>query len=147
VQSEIVKADPKTRQRYIVFVLAGAVIGGVAVYSASGYWARLETELQAKPTPERLEQILGEIKLVFGIVCSVVWLGVANLVYQGFRILRTGQFPLPNTRVFRDTPVLRGKAARIRAFILIGLAAVLGVLLIVLAVMGLGFLEYFQKRI
>jgi hypothetical protein len=117
VQSEILKADPKTRQRHILFMVVGVVMGGIAGYLANNYW------------------------LVLGIVYGVMWLVVANLIYQGIRILRGGQSPSPNAKVFRDTPVLRGKAARHRAFILMGLAAILVALLIILAMMGVRLLE------
>jgi hypothetical protein len=144
VQLEILKADPKTRQRHILFVFVSAVIGGVAVYLVNRHWLRLETELQAKPTPERVAEILAQFKLVFSLVYGVMCLVVVNLFYQALKILRTGQFPLPDAKVIRDTVVLRGQAARNRAFILMGLAAVLGVLFIVLAMMGVRLLEYFQ---
>jgi hypothetical protein len=146
VQPEILKVDPKTRQRHILFVFVSAVISGIAVYLANRYWLRLETELQAKPAPERVAEILAQFKVVFGLVYGVMWLTVINLFYQAIKILRTGQLPLPNAKVIRDTPILHGKAARNRAFILMGLAAVLGVLFIVLAMMGVRLLESFQNR-
>ena len=136
MQPEILKADAKTRQRYVILMVFVVMIGVALVYLSKEYWSWLETELQTKPTPERLDEILVEFRLMFGIVYGVVWLGVANMTYQAIRILWAGQFPLPNAKVIRDTPIVRGRAARTRAFILIGLAAVLGVLLIVLAVMG-----------
>lgn len=120
-------------------------MGGVTMYLVSNYWAGLESELQAKPTTERLEQILTEIKFAFGIVYGVMWFSVATLLYQGIKMLRANQFPLPTAKVIRDTPILRGKAARARAFTLIGLATVLVALLVVLAVMGMRVLEYVQK--
>jgi len=49
------------------------------------------------------------------------------MLHKGKKILKVGKFPLPGTKVIKDTQVLEGELARRRAHIIIGLSLILGV--------------------
>jgi len=54
---------------------------------------------------------------VAGMILPAAWLGASLYFVQlGRKLLRAGQFPLPNAWVMRDTPVQRGKPVIIRAY-------------------------------
>jgi hypothetical protein len=60
--------------------------------------------------------------------CLPVLLLASWLWLHGVRIGRAGRYPAPGSKVIRDTPVLHGDAARLRATALKVLAVFLGLL-------------------
>ena len=105
------RADPKLRAAAIVFVIA-AVVLGVVLWIVLQRWL---TELKQLPASAAQAQLLVAFAWSFANVCiAIIWLGV-SLWRSGTGIRRAAQWPLPGSRVVRDTPVLRGDAAGPRA--------------------------------
>jgi hypothetical protein len=104
---DVQRADPKLRVAALVGVILIFVLGAVL-------WVMLQrwlTELKQVPASAAQAQLLTAFAWAFGSVCvAVIWLAT-SLWRSGIAIRRAAQWPLPGSRVVRDTPVLRGEAA------------------------------------
>lgn len=123
--AEVRRADPDYRRRVYACV---ALAIAVAVVSIQWGLPFLEGHLRNQ-TPE---DALASIRLILLVLLLPVFpLGVSLLVTAA-KIVLTGSFPAPETRVIRDTPVIRGPVAQ-RLGILIGVA---GMVLAVASIAG-----------
>jgi hypothetical protein len=117
-------ADPATRRRVVIAVLAIVV---VAV--AGGYW--LEgwiAELQAGD-PAEARAKLGRALIVGAWVASLPALAfAAQLWWNGVQVRKLGRFPLPTAKLLRATPIITGNQARARGAAFQVLAVILAVL-------------------
>jgi hypothetical protein len=119
---EIHRADPGAR-RSATLVLLACTLGGAAM-------------LTALPAIERwltsgalgLKQDLAiALVLIALLVCLPLLVFAVRVWVRGANVRRQLCFPLDEDRVIRDTPVLRGRPALVRARILQGLAIALAV--------------------
>jgi len=121
---EIQPADPATRRRALIVAGVIAVAGWAAFFALQEWLARLQGT-----DPGHMRQSL-ERALVWGSWAAMLPVAVlAGWMWRyGARVGRAGRFPAPGAKVVRDTPVLLGDAARLRATALKVLASFLGLL-------------------
>jgi hypothetical protein len=129
---ELQRADPKLRVVVASLVLA-AIVGGVGVLALMREW--LEGSRQLPPSAAQ-SQLLAALDWCTGLLCLSLAAFAAYLWRLGAKVILHAQWPLPRARVFRDTPVLRGQAARRRGRWLQGLAVALVACGIALAVVA-----------
>jgi hypothetical protein len=118
---EIQPADKRLR------LLTGLIFAVAVVAGASGLWA-FEVWLDSvkqKPSDEALRLLLSALVWLVGTAFLALLLLGVHFWRWGKRIRATAQFPLPGSRVVRDTVVLRGEAALRRGRFLHGTAVAL----------------------
>lgn len=104
---DVQRSDPKLRVVALV-VVGTALVLGVALWVVLQRWFAALAHL---PAADAQALLLMAFAWAFGSICfAVLWLGVSFL-RAGTRVRRVALWPLPGTRVIRDTPVLRGDAA------------------------------------
>jgi hypothetical protein len=129
---DVQRSDPKLR-RVALVVVAAVVIAGIASLAAMQHWFAGLKEL---PAAVAQAQLLSAFAVSFGTVCAaVLWLA-ASLWRSGTLVRRVEQWPLPGTRVIRDTRVLRGSAAVSRGRLMQAAGAVLFVCAVCVAVVA-----------
>jgi hypothetical protein len=119
---EIHRADPDARRNAILLLLACAVAGSalIAALPAIELWLTSGTQGMKQDLAVALVSIGLMICLPLLVFSTRVWT-------RGAKVRRQLCFPLDGDRVIRDTPVLRGHDALVRARILQGLAIALGI--------------------
>lgn len=122
MEKEILRADKDYRRRTIIRLTLFAV--AAATFSlALIFWGHpwLKGRLDTLEPTRALRLLTWSSALV-----SLSFLPVCALIFrQGRRILRSGCYPPPGTKVIRDTVVIRGAGAVARGRLLVGLALVL----------------------
>ena len=130
---EVRKADPAARRNALLLILIGAAVGSSLIVAFERYRGAVQEWLVADPA--EVSQRL-QLTLVFGGVALLLPLliAAASLWRLGVRTIRSGQFPPPNIKVVRDTPVAQGGAAtwRGRALQMLAIALALAALLLCL---------------
>lgn len=102
---DIVKATARGRVLSVaVFVLALAI---VAVFQFITMPV-INATLAGNPTPATA----GTLKWIFAGFAALAVIPSAAMIFIGRKIVRCGQYPLPNAWVWRDTPIRRGDQAR-----------------------------------
>lgn len=123
----MIPADRRLRHRLLLFLTIFSVLGALLVF---GLERHLEEVIAA--SEENPEQAAREVfrLLRLSSIVGGAGLGVFGLYFARFslRVLSSGRFPPPGTKVIRDTPVQTGAAARLRAWSGIILAILLLVL-------------------
>jgi hypothetical protein len=126
-QREIIRADPALRRQLVLVLLLVCAIGLFAAGWVPEELATILAIARESPGEARLR-----ILLVLGALIAppVLLGGVAGIdaIRRAVQTIRADQHPPPGARVFRDTPVIRGRPARILGVV----AATLGVALLVL---------------
>jgi hypothetical protein len=121
----VVRADPVLRRRVLIGCLAIVLIGVAAIDRLPASMHEIFRLARESPAAaERRARLL--MLLLLGPM--TVFGGVAGgaTVSTAVRALRARRFPPPGARVLRDTPIVRGRTARVIA----SLALVLGVTLV-----------------
>ncbi len=137
MDQDILQADPKHRSRVLALMLLTALLGLLGLYWMQGELRGLPQLLQSSPE-EGAKRFLFLTRLVCGLMAlGFVAMG-AYLLRLSWRALQSETFPPLDTRVLRDTPILRGQPARAKAKI--GL-----VLAFLVLVLGL-FVPYRMER-
>lgn len=104
---DVQRADPQLRVT-VLFVVVVTLVAGVALLIVLQRWFAAVTQL---PTAAAQAQLLVAFAWAIASVCAaMLWLA-ASLWRSGGRVRRAAQWPLPGSRVVRDTLVLRGEAA------------------------------------
>jgi hypothetical protein len=112
--SEVRRGDPSLARQMFLLLVAGAVVGGVAITLFERYREALLGWVAADPQP-RARLVLGAVAAA----AVVPLLACAAYVWRiGVRTLRAGEFPPPGFRVVRDTPVVTGPPAMARGRLL-----------------------------
>lgn len=118
---DVHRADPKLRVTALLAVLV-ALVTGAAILVVLQRWFAALAQL---PIAVAQAQLLTAFAWAVAIVCAaILWLA-AWLWRSGGRVCRCAQWPLPGSRVIRDTPVLRGNAAISRGRVMQGVGAAL----------------------
>jgi hypothetical protein len=132
----IVKADPEFR-RTVLLVYVGVTALGVVLI----VWGlpAIKDDL-ARRSPEEA--------LTFLRTCLVVgFLPIFPMAYYAYRfarrVLSSGQFPPPRTKVLFDIQIVEGKSARRRAICLM----IVGALLLIVGLAGTFYLPYLLGRL
>jgi len=122
--TEIQRADPAARRRALVAAVVIALAGWAAFFVLQDWLAGLRGSdpMQVRRALEGA-MIWGSWVACLPVAALALWLWRA-----GVRVGRAGRYPPPGAQVIRDTPIVHGDAARLRAVALKLLAIVLGLL-------------------
>jgi hypothetical protein len=101
------RADPKHRVAALIAVVTALVLGVVLWVVLQRWFA----ELAQLPAADAQTQLLTAFALAFGCLFIAVTFLAASLWRSGTGVRRAAQWPLPGSRVVRDTPVLVGDPA------------------------------------
>lgn len=130
MSAEMLRADPRLRRQTLIALALAAVLAGVAIVIFQRWLLDIGTDPGSDLLILRLRRMIG-IGLTGSSICLAVLAWYA--VHKAARIKATGQWPLPGTRVIRDTAIRRGTAARkingklrAAALVLLMLAVALG---------------------
>jgi hypothetical protein len=111
--AEIQRANPTARRQAALLVAGGALSGALLIVVFERYRTPLRDWLVSEP-----EQMAHRLRLFFllsAVFVSAPLFGLAAYLWSlSGKVMRTGQFPPPGQRLVRDTPILRGQAARWR---------------------------------
>jgi hypothetical protein len=119
----IQRADPKTRRRAIIAVFVAGLLA-VAAYAAADHWL---AGVGARPPLEARQALAAAIRWGSAST-SMIAVAFALYVYAlGRRVVAAQRFPPEGMAVIRDTPVLEGRPARTRGFLIQAVAAALAV--------------------
>jgi hypothetical protein len=121
METDIQRAD-KGLRFLVVLAFVGAIAVGAAGLVAFEGWLDEVRRLAPADAGRALRTAFAWIS-GSAIVLSLL-LGL-SLLRLGLRIQRAAQFPLPGTRVIRDTTILRGDVARRRGKVFLGFGVVL----------------------
>jgi hypothetical protein len=123
---DFLPADPKARRQALILFGILAVAGTVAVWWMSSYLDTLTTLAQTDREAS-LHLFRTRIVPALGIVVLVAVLSGAMLARQGVVIVRTGQFPPPDTVVIRETRPHFGGPARMIGTLLVVTGALMAI--------------------
>jgi hypothetical protein len=121
---ELQPHHPGARRRALLAVAVAAVLGGAAILALEPYLERV-THLADKDPRSALRQLTVLIKLVTVGIIVPMFAFVAWMLVLARRVYRAQRFPPPGMVVARDTRILRGRQARVRAHIIVALALAL----------------------
>ena len=131
---DFLPADPKARRQALLVFAVLAVAGTVAVWWMSSYLDTLTTLAQTDREAS-LHLFLTRVVPALAVVVLVAVLSGAMLARQGVVIIRTGQFPPPDTAVIDPTRQQSGGPARMIGTLLM----VTGALMAIVPLLLLGF--------
>jgi len=122
--SEVIPADPAYRRRIAILVLVLAAVGAAAIAWLERTWAAIDP---GTVDPDAVKRVLtiAPVLLAIPLLLFGLWLARFSL-----RVYREERFPPEGVKVIRDTQLVTGEAARLRArigFLLALLFATLGV--------------------
>jgi len=117
---EIHRADPGARRSAILLLFA-CTLGGAALLAVLPAIERWLTS----GTLGLKQDLAIALVLIALLVCLPLLVFAVRVWVRGVKVRRQLCFPLDGDRVIRDTPVLRGRDALVRARILQGLAIAL----------------------
>jgi hypothetical protein len=141
-EMEIQQADKKLRLLIGLVFLVAVVAAGLGLW---GFEVWLDGVKQM-PLDQALRLLLSALVWIVGSTFFALLLLGLHLWRWGKRIRAAGQFPLPGSRVVRDTVVLHGEAALRRGRILQATAAALiSCGLALLAAFGYFYWSFFSK--
>lgn len=124
---EIQPADPLARRKAALVASVIGLVGMAAIFAAERYLRGIKT-ISLEDPAEALARLSTVIKTL-AIVTGFALLSVAAWLFRlSWRIYRAERFPLLGMRVIRPTRVVRGEAARVRAFLGFATAGLIGVL-------------------
>ncbi len=104
---DVQRADPKLRVTALAVVIVALVLGVVLWFVSQRWFAGLKH----LPAAVAQAQLLTAFAWTFGSGCVAI-MGLAVFLWRsGMGVRRAAQWPLPGSRVVRDTQVLRGDAA------------------------------------
>lgn len=116
---EIIKADPKVRNRNYLILL---VIGLFVVFMQTGYFKNLVTvDRTDMGSIQLMEATL--LELFYAQLLNAVWIAIIGfiaikMINFAIKSLRDKRFPPYNAKTAIDTKILHGKKARLNAYLL-----------------------------
>jgi len=122
--SEVIPADPAYRMRIVILVLLLVAVGAGAIVWLERTWASIDP---GTVDPDAVQEVLTIAPVFLGLPLLILSLWLARF---SFRVRREERFPPEGVKVIRDTQLVTGAAARLRArigFVLAFLFATLGV--------------------
>ena len=135
MNEEIIHADKGLRRRSLFLTIVLVAVGLWILKLSQNYLSDLVTLVENDPK-EVLSKltVLGYFWAAFFAAGFLATIGY--LLRLRIRIINIGRFPLPGTRVLRDTRIVRGREARFRA--LVAIAAALALFVVGSAVLVTG---------
>jgi hypothetical protein len=118
--TDIQKGDRRALRHALIVVVVSVVIGMIALGVIARHRTGIEDWIEDDPSGRlRTLALLGALGML-PFAAAGTW-----IFRLGRRIVRAERFPPPGTTVFRDTVVLRGRAARRRGLLIEALAVFL----------------------
>ena len=133
--ASIVRANPDTRRRALVGLVALTLVLGALLYLVVLRLERLQTESAANPRAA-VRQLAVLLWATAGLVAAMAIAMAATLARLAARVRRAERYPVPGALVLRDTPVRTGAEAlrfATLSLVLAGLLAVAAVAALVTA--------------
>lgn len=130
---EILRADTNYRRKAIKVYFMMVVIG---IFIIGYVFPEFMSYVEKKPLDERFDIMLNLLEIL---MLSVLPIGIYPC-YYAWAIYKSDQFPPTGHKVIRDTVILRGKAARLKAFVLI----CCGLVIVFMAILGA---TYFPSKL
>jgi hypothetical protein len=109
-EADVVRGDPVLRRRALLVLPLLLALGVAALATAPRASRLLILWLQQSPDPGR-HAVLAMLGFAAPFTL-LAWLVGVDVVRRSVKTFRACRFPPPGMRVVRDTPVLRGNAAR-----------------------------------
>jgi hypothetical protein len=110
---DIIKADPAARRKALLLLISGGLLG---VFVIKWGWPLFSDYLGTLP-PEKALHILIYVLSFLSIVPFSIG---AFMMRRGIQIMKIECFPLPRTKVTKDTRIIRGnKAKRLGKFMIV----------------------------
>jgi hypothetical protein len=131
-EREIQRADPTARQRLVAQFALIVAVGGIVLLLAEHLRPAVLAWVMADAGPGAGRRAVLVVGLL-GVACAPVAGFAVFLCRLGARVHTAQRFPLPDTRLVRDTRVLRGTAAAARGRLLQAIGA--GLLLATVALL------------
>jgi hypothetical protein len=145
-EHEVQPHDPGARRQAILLFVVVAAIGGVAILRLEPYLESI-TGLADTDPREALRQLAFVTKVMTVAIIVPMFAFVAWLLVLARRVHRAERFPPPGMALTRDTRILRGRAARVRAWSIAVLALALAASSIVLPVFMWRTIHLLQDKI
>jgi hypothetical protein len=124
LHEEIIYADKDLRRRALILTLGLAVFGWWGIELTQSYLHRLEILSETDPY-EAARKIIPFVYAWMALSVAAVVAMSTYFFWLGVKVATTDQYPYPGMRVLRDTRIVRGGRARLRAAIALILAAVI----------------------
>jgi hypothetical protein len=122
-EPEMMRADPRWR---LLVLISFPVVLLLALWGS--YWLKSELaaaqDLAEQSLPDGAERLIAVSMNAFGVIAAILTLVAVYLGFFAVRVLRHHQYPPPGAKVSRDTPILRGAAARRQGLLLLGIALI-----------------------
>lgn len=113
-------APERTRREKIGLVLLGIALGGLALWFKQDLLVPWLQRIAAAPQAIGPFGLPGATLLAYGLFVGLPLLACLPsllLCWRGYRILSSGRTPPPGERVFRRTPVRRGRRATVAGWL------------------------------
>jgi hypothetical protein len=139
---DIVVADKGLRTK----VLVAMVLLVLALIALTQYWTHYLEQLKglAALNPQlAIDKLFRLLRITLGVGMILVGVAGFSMVRTAMKTLRAGRFPPPGMKVIRDTRIVTGISAKLRAILLI----VIAVLLIAFQVFALVYLPRTLEQI
>jgi hypothetical protein len=123
-ESNIVPADKGLRLK----VLAGALLLAALAAVLWNPWTQLLDEIRTlgEDRPDlALKRLVFYARVIFGVGLTLAGLFGTALMRAAVRTIQSGRFPPPGMKVLRDTLLLTGTGAKMRAILLIAVTILL----------------------
>lgn len=126
--NEIEEFAPEYTQKEKLKILILGVVAGVLTVAIMKLWGFPKLrEFAAVAHNVKVFGLPGTEVLLYGIFVGIpliVMLSLLPLSIQGYRVLKDGQFPYKNSKVFKKTKIIRGKKALVRGWLLLSILPV-----------------------
>ena len=124
MNEEIIHADKGLRRRSAFLTIVLVAVGLWILKLSKDYLSDLATLVENDP-----KEVLSKLTVLAYFWAAFFAAGflatTGYLLWLGIRIINIGRFPLPGMRVLRDTRIVRGRKARLRALVAIAAALAL----------------------
>jgi hypothetical protein len=123
--NDIQKADPAARRQAVLLVIFGTAVGALLIAGFEHFREPFREWLLSEPAETARRAKLAMYVSAFVVSAPMIAFAI-YLWLLGARVLRAQQFPPPGFRVIRDTPVVGGRGAVTRGYVIQILAVCLG---------------------
>lgn len=126
-EAGMLKADRGLRIRLLLFLALFSVLGTLVIFGLERHLEKIVAASEDNPE-QAVREVFRLLRLSAGVGGAGLLVFGLYFTHFSLKVLSSGQFPPPGTKVVRDTRVQTGPAARLRAGAGIALATLLIVL-------------------
>jgi hypothetical protein len=116
-EKEYIEPTPSVRRGLLLALILALAPAGVFF----AFWPEIQAHLRAQSACE----LIAWLQVLNYSTAALAGAAAGTFAWSGAKVLRHGQAPAPGSWVLRRTRVLRGSAARRRAWVLLAAASVL----------------------